>query len=160
LRFCVAWLETSRTMHINAPVPPGFSVLRLSEPAMPRFRSTYLRRAGRGRVPSDIRRSLRRPSIPNSLRTAAAELPTLSTAFCNSSSETLSARFQYFTSWDCCILILLRSGCSRFVRLFSDTPRGGHGPLQGFGDYRRDRALARGCRSSQLNNASMELKFL
>src|SRR5262249_3404701 len=51
-----------------------------------------------------------------SLRTAAAEFPTLSTARCSFSLETPSAWVQYLTSQASCMLILLRSGCSRFVR--------------------------------------------
>jgi hypothetical protein len=35
---------------------------------------------------------------PGSLRTAAAELPTLSTAFCSASFDTPRAWFQYLTS--------------------------------------------------------------
>src|SRR4029453_17570308 len=50
------------------------------------------------------------PMMPSSLRTAAAELPTLSMVFCSSSFDTLSAWVQYFTSCGWCMLILLRSG--------------------------------------------------
>ncbi|KGJ66574.1 hypothetical protein BJA5080_03194 [Bradyrhizobium diazoefficiens SEMIA 5080] len=57
------------------------------------------------------------PYPASSLRTAAAELPTLSTAFCSSSFDTPSAWVQYLTSKASSMLILLRSGCSRFVRL-------------------------------------------
>src|SRR4051794_30767780 len=53
----------------------------------------------------------------NCLRTAAAELPTLSTAFCNSSFETPSCLVQYLTSKSSYMLILLRSRWSRLVRL-------------------------------------------
>src|ERR1044072_2665789 len=45
--------------------------------------------------------------LPNSLRTAAAALPTLSTARCSSSRDTSRCFVQYFTSWSSFILIRL-----------------------------------------------------
>ena len=60
--------------------------------------------------------------LASSFRTAAAELPTLSTIFCNSARDTPSSLVQYFTSQLSCMLILLRSGVSLFVRLSISTP--------------------------------------
>jgi hypothetical protein len=58
----------------------------------------------------------------SSFRTVAAELPTLSTIFCNSAWDTPSSLIQYFTSQRSCMLILLRSGVSLLVRLSISTP--------------------------------------
>lgn len=60
--------------------------------------------------------------LASSFRTAAAELPTLSTIFCNSARDIPSSLVQCFTSQLSCMLILLRSGASRFVKLSIATP--------------------------------------
>src|SRR3954469_20218989 len=71
----------------------------------------------RGPCSKDRKHTARLGYTANCLRTAAAELPTLSTAFCSSSLETPSALVQYLTSKSSCMLILLRSRWSRLVRL-------------------------------------------
>jgi hypothetical protein len=68
--------------------------------------------------------------IPSSLRTAAAELPTLSMVFCNSSSDTLSAwvHFVRLVYVDLAAVRLLALG--QAIHLF---PPLEHGPALGWG---------------------------
>jgi len=57
--------------------------------------------------------------LPNSLRTAAAELPTLSTARCSSSRVTPRCLVQYFTSNSLSIAMLLRRGGILVIESFA-----------------------------------------
>ena len=85
----------------------------------------------------------RRPDWPNSLRTAAVELPTLLATVCSSSFETPSSWVQKSTPKPHSYLILLRSSAPFFFRSFIVSSHEKHHP-----SLRTVRGRPRPCRPS------------